>query len=198
MDSFDNNLDQLLDAWRTPALQRDLTEAIVARAQAEDRSLDELLTRMAPAATLDRDLAPAILARARAEEDAFDRLLDAAAPTPRLTVDLAQPVLRAAHRGKLRRRILVLAASLSAAAAVLIVALVHPQPIRTGGDPHQAVMSLFTADQQQTLGKVDVGQIIEDMPVLVHWETIREMEQLEQQAPGDSGLPLGPTDGSRS
>ena len=190
MDDLDVRLDSLLDRWTVAPLDRDLTSQVLARAAAEDKALDELLAlagstgsrQAGREVTLTRDLTDSILGRARAEDAALDRLLTAAS-VPAMRQDVAGRVLRKARRGRLVRRIAVAAGSLAAAAAILVVATIlrgpGRQPAETLARPPLAPDDKLVADNLD---------LIQDKSVLVHWDTIRAMEQLEQQAPDDRRL----------
>ena len=180
MDAQEEQLDRLLDCWTAPLLEHDLSTAILARAATEDKALDDLLDRAFPAATLNRDLTDQIMARChRDQEQALDRLLDAADPVPPMQGDLVAPVLRRIRRGRLFRRVAGLAGSLAAAAAIAIVALVlHGRPGTT------TVAGPIAPADQPVVANLD---LLDDFAVLRHWDTIRAMEQLEEEdVAGDS------------
>ena len=212
----DRAMDDLLARSAAPvSLGRDLTDAIVARAKAEDQAMDELLARSAAPVSLGRDLTGAILAKAQAEENAFDRLLDRADQVPAMTADIGGSVLRTIRRGRMIRRVVAMAGGLAAAAAVLIVVLIggRTPPANPGNSPtaansaktqvepavkvadkavaaydDSAAAKLFTAEERLALKKAGVAPSADELAILLHWDTIRAMEQLEEGPPDDSGL----------
>lgn len=186
MDETCDNLDALLNSWRAEPLTRDLTAAVMDRARAEDAALDDLLSRFRPAVELQADLVPAVLAKARGEDLALDRLLDEAAIVPPPAGDIGSAVLRTIRRGRLRRRLAVIGSALAAAAAVLVIAVVLHRPMApaTNG-PAEPVL---TAIEQHMIEQVGLQEYIEDLPVLVHWDMIVTMEQLENEAPATDSL----------
>jgi hypothetical protein len=187
MDPVEDNLDRLLDAWKVFPLERDLTGAILTRAHGEDRRLDELLAESTDSPRLDRDLAGAILARARAENESLDRLLaESADEVPALSADLSVPVLRTIRRRRLIGRIAAAAASLTAAAAVLVIWMSVSHPVADRWGPPQenttVASALFSPSEQAALKQVDAAKLADDLPVLIHLDTIKAMQQLEDEA----------------
>lgn len=184
MEMSDHNLDLLLDAWTIAPLDRDLADAIVARASAEDRALDELLARSAKPAQLERDLTGAVLAKARAEDDALDDLLVRGDCVPELPADLAGSVLRTLRRHRLRRRIVALAGAVSAAAAVLVIALTLHWRSGDSLGVRPEVLGQFSTHELKVIRQAGMSQLpkVEDMPVMVHWDTIQAMDQLEPES----------------
>lgn len=190
MSHDDHNLDALLDLWKVPQLQSDLTGRIMARARGEEAGLDGLLERAArdPNATLGRDLTGDILAAARAEEQALDKLLAVGDRIPAMGRDLAKPVVARVRREKMTRRLMVWGSIVAAAAAIAIVALIGFRP---GAEPSQPIVEQPTKQTVQVVKLspqdqflADNLQLVRDMPVYMHWDTIRAMEQLENEETG--------------
>jgi hypothetical protein len=131
-------------------------------------------------------LAPAILARAQAEDDRLDHLLaESADAVPALSRDMSVLVCRTIRRRRLIGRIVAAAGGLAAAAAVLIWVSVN-QPVSDRWTPPQDSASvaskLFTPSEQATLKQVDAAALANDLPVLIHLDTIKAMQELEDEA----------------
>jgi hypothetical protein len=189
MDPVEDNLDLLLADWKVTPLEHDLTGAILARARDEDRRLGELLAgaRALDAPRLDRDLTPAILARARAEDDQLDRLLaQSADDVPARLPDLSVPVLRTIRRRRLVGRLVAAAGSVAAAAAAMLIWASVNKPVsnNSAGPPANVPVAsiLFTPSEQASLKQVDAASLADDLPVLIHMDTIKAMQQLEDEA----------------
>ena len=153
-----------------------------------DHKLDDLLDRWT-VPPMPRVLLANILARARAEDAALDRLLDAADAVPPLVRDLAPAIAARARRARLVRRVAMWLGPMAAVAAVLLVALMlhFGQQTRTPGGPTDltktttpdvSVVAAVAPADEPIVANLD---LLQDLPVLVHWDTIQAMEALEAQ-----------------
>ena len=165
-----------------PALKRDLTPAILAKVAEENRVLDELLAKADPKPVLAGDLTGRILARARREETELDRALATVETVPAMQADVSRRVLATVRRERMRRRIVAWAGSLSAAAAVAIVALLLRHGLAPHGQPASpTAQAVVAAADVDVVNNLDLADLAEDLPVLKNWDTIRAMEQLDQE-----------------